>query len=136
MACGAHGNGYKGAYPEFTNVTISLHPDGTVEVQIGIHDQGCGTVMTMQQIAAEALHMDVYRIKIHEADTFITPYDAAGTQASRVTYVCGRAVQKAGEQLLDKMKQACVEMYQWDQDKIEADDGILRCERRRSLINK
>ena len=95
MACGAHGNGYKGAYPEFTNVTISLHPDGTVEVQIGIHDQGCGTVMTMQQIAAEALHMDVYRIKIHEADTFITPYDAAGTQASRVTYVCGRAVQKA-----------------------------------------
>ena len=42
MACGAHGNGYKGAYPEFTNVTISLHPDGTVEVQIGIHDQGCG----------------------------------------------------------------------------------------------
>ena len=87
MACGAHGNGYKGAYPEFTNVTISLHPDGTVEVQIGIHDQGCGTVMTMQQIAAEALHMDVYRIKIHEADTFITPYDAAGTQASRVTYV-------------------------------------------------
>ena len=129
MACGAHGNGYKGAYPEFTNVTISLHPDGTVEVQIGIHDQGCGTVMTMQQIAAEALHMDVYRIKIHEADTFITPYDAAGTQASRVTYVCGRAVQKAGEQLLDKMKQACVEMYQWDQDKIEADEGILRCEK-------
>ena len=107
---------------------MSLHPDGAVEVQIGIHDQGCGTVMTMQQIAAEALHMDVYRIKVHEADTFVTPYDAAGTQASRVTYVCGRAVQKAGEQLLDKLKNACVQMYHWKKENIKADDGILYCE--------
>ena len=85
MACGAHGNGYKGSYPEFTNVQMMMHPDGSVEVRIGIHDQGCGTVLTMQQIAAEALHMDVYKIKVYEADTYITPYDAAGTQASRVT---------------------------------------------------
>ena len=46
MACGAHGNGYKGAYPEFTNVRMTVHSDGSVEVQIGIHEQGCGTVMT------------------------------------------------------------------------------------------
>ncbi|HJD27520.1 MAG TPA: molybdopterin-dependent oxidoreductase [Candidatus Blautia avicola] len=125
MACGTHGNGYKGGYPDFTNVMMQIHPDGSAEVRIAVHDQGCGTVMTMQQIAAEALHMDVYRIKVPEADTFISPYDAAGTQASRVTYVCGRAVQKAGEQLLDKIKNACLALYGWEKEKQEALDGEI-----------
>ena len=35
----SHGNGYKGSYPEFTNVQMMMHPDGSVEVRIGIHDQ-------------------------------------------------------------------------------------------------
>ena len=104
---------------------MQIHPDGSAEVRIAVHDQGCGTVMTMQQIAAEALHMDVYRIKVPEADTFISPYDAAGTQASRVTYVCGRAVQKAGEQLLDKIKNACLALYGWEKEKQEALDGEI-----------
>lgn len=127
MACGAHGNGYKGAYPEFTNVHMMLHPDGSVEVRVGIHDQGCGTVLTMQQIAAEALHLDVYRIKVYEADTFITPYDSAGTQASRVTFVCGRAVQKAGEALFEKLKKAAGVLYGWRVEDITARDGVLSC---------
>lgn len=127
MACGAHGNGYKGAYPEFTNVHMMLHPDGSVEVRVGIHDQGCGTVLTMQQIAAEALHMDVYRIKVYEADTFITPYDSAGTQASRVTFVCGKAVQKAGEALFEKLIKAAGVLYGWDTEAITARDGVLSC---------
>lgn len=128
MACGAHGNGYKGAYPEFTNVHMMMHPDGSVEVRVGIHDQGCGTVLTMQQIAAEALHMDVGRIKVYEADTYITPYDAAGTQASRVTYVCGRAVQKAGEALYDKIIRAAGILYGWNREEIRAEDGTLVCQ--------
>lgn len=127
MACGAHGNGYKGSYPEFTNVQMMMHPDGSVEVRIGIHDQGCGTVLTMQQIAAEALHMDVYKIKVYEADTYITPYDAAGTQASRVTYVCGRAVQKAGEALFEKLIRAAGVLYGWDREEVRAADGQLCC---------
>lgn len=127
MACGAHGNGYKGSYPEFTNVQMMMHLDGSVEVRIGIHDQGCGTVLTMQQIAAEALHMDVYKIKVYEADTYITPYDAAGTQASRVTYVCGRAVQKAGEALFEKLIRAAGVLYGWDREEVRAADGQLCC---------
>ena len=38
-------------------------------------------------------------------------------RASRVTYVCGRAVQKAGEQLLDKIKNACLALYGWEKEK-------------------
>lgn len=124
MACGVHGNGYKGGYPDFTNVHIQLHPDGCVEVKLAVHEQGCGTVMTMQQIAAEALHMDVYKIRVHEADTFISPYDSAGTQASRVTYVMGGAVQKAGEALLEKIKKACSILYGWKTEEIQTENGL------------
>lgn len=124
MACGVHGNGYKGGYPDFTNVHIQLHPDGCVEVKMAIHEQGCGTVMTMQQIAAEALHMDVYKIRVHEADTFVSPYDSAGTQASRVTYVMGGAVQRAGEALLEKIKKACSILYGWKPEEIQTENGI------------
>ena len=81
----------------------------------------------MQQIAAEALHMDVYKIKVYEADTYITPYDAAGTQASRVTYVCGRAVQKAGEALFEKLIRAAGVLYGWDREEVSAADGQLCC---------
>ena len=126
MACATHGNGYKGGYPDFTNVHAQLHPDGTAEFRIAVHDQGCGTVMTMQQIGAEALHMDVYRIRVYEADTFQSPYDSAGTQASRVTFVCGRAVQEAGEALLEKIKKACVSLYGWEKDRIQPEDGTMR----------
>lgn len=123
MACGAHGNGYKGAYPDFTIVDMVLYPDSSVMVKIGVHDQGCGTLTTMQQIAAEALHMPPSNIKIMEADTFITPYDSAGTQASRVTYVCGRAVQKAGEALSSKLKSACSQLYGWKEEEIQLSEG-------------
>jgi xanthine dehydrogenase molybdenum-binding subunit len=128
MACGAHGNGYKGAYPDFTNVNMVIFPDSSVMVKIGVHDQGCGTIMCMQQIAAEALRIDPYKIKIQEADTLFSPYDSAGTQASRVTYVCGRAVQKTAEMLRKKIIEACVLMYNWNKDKITMDEGIVTYE--------
>ena len=124
MACAAHGNGYKGAYPDFTNVAMVIYPDSSVAVKIGIHDLGCGTVTTMQQLAAEALHIDIRHVKVYEADTFITPYDSAGTQASRVTYVCGRAVQLAGEQLREKLMEACGRLYGWSREDMRLEDGL------------
>lgn len=124
VACGAHSNGYRGSFPEFTNVHMMLHPDGSAEVRAGVHDQGCGTVLTMQQIAAEAMHLDAHRIKVYEADTFIVPYDSAGTQASRVTFVIGKAVQIAGEQLFEKIKEAASVLYGWEKTGITAEDGV------------
>lgn len=125
MACGAHGNGYKGAYPDFTNVNETIFPDGSILIKIGIHDQGCGTIISLKQIAAEALDVDPQRIRILEADTFATPYDSAGTQASRVTFVNGRAIQIASEKLREKLIDACVKLYEWNKDEIEIENGKL-----------
>lgn len=125
MACGVHGNGYKGAYPDFTNVEIMLYVDGSIVVKISIHEQGCGTITTLQQIAAEALKADISKVRILEADTLSTPYDSAGTQASRVTFVCGGAVKKAGEKLLRKIKKACKVLYQWENSSMEIKNGLI-----------
>ncbi|WBW49999.1 molybdopterin-dependent oxidoreductase [Peptoniphilus equinus] len=100
VACATHGSGYFGAYPDFINVEMDLSANGDVLCKVAVHDQGCGTLLTLGQIAAEALDMPLSKIRITEADTFITPYDAAGTQASRVTFVAGGAIKEAGEKMV------------------------------------
>jgi xanthine dehydrogenase molybdenum-binding subunit len=105
MACCAHGNGYQGAYPDFITVDLEIDAGGCATLKGAFHDLGCGTVTTMMQIAAEVLGLDLAQVAVPAADTLVSPYDSAGTQASRVTFVCGGAVQHAAEavreQLLD-----------------------------------
>ncbi len=103
VAIGAHGNGYSTSFPDYTNVVVQIMPDGNAFVKMGIHDLGCGTVLSMQQIAAEVLDIDPQCIHIPEADTYLSPYDSAGTQASRVTYVCGAALEKTSRLVKQKM---------------------------------
>ena len=103
MACAAHGNGYQGAYPDFITVDLQLDSEGCAILKGAFHDLGCGTITTMQQIAAEVLAMDIGRITVPAADTLVSPFDSAGTQASRVTFVCGGAVKQAAEMLRDKL---------------------------------
>lgn len=105
MACASHVNGYTGAFPDFTNVQCDLEADGNITIKISIHEQGCGTVTTMKQIAAETLSVPPEQIHLGEADTARSPYDAAGTQASRVTYSVGASLKYA----CDLMKQRIVE---------------------------
>ncbi|CEM62702.1 xanthine dehydrogenase family protein molybdopterin-binding subunit [Treponema phagedenis] len=103
VACATHGNGYLGVFPDFTNVEMILNPDGTLFVKIAVHEQGCGTIDSLCLIAAEAIDMNPANITITEADTAISPYDSAGTQASRVTFVAGGALIEAGTLLKQKI---------------------------------
>lgn len=133
VAASAHGNGYHGSFPDFTNVTIQIMPDGRVFVKIGIHDLGCGTVLTMQQIAAEVLDVSPELINIPEADTHQSPYDSAGTQASRVTFVCGGAVKEAAEALKQKMTRIHAESFGCTEDQVWFKDGIIGSESAKSM---
>lgn len=103
MAAIVHGNGYFGGYPEFSVVRISLLPDGGILVDSALHDLGCGTVTVAAQIVAEALGVDLESVRILESDTHRSPYDPAGTQACRVTYVCGEALRLGAETLKAKL---------------------------------
>lgn len=126
VSCGVHGNGYKGSpNPDFTNVDMDMFSDGSVLVKVGIHDQGCGTVTTMQQIAAEALDMSIDKVRVLEVDTFTSPYDSAGTQASRVTFVCGGAVKSAGEKLKKKIIDVFCRLKNCSAEDVVAANGII-----------
>lgn len=125
MACGTHGNGYTGAFPDYTSVHMELFSDGSTLVKISLHDLGCGTITIMQQIAAEALDMDIEKIRVTEADTLSTPEDSAGTQASRVTFVCGSAVKKAGEMLREKLISSFCKLRNIKEDDIETFNGNI-----------
>ena len=102
MACGVHGNGYFGAYQDFITMDIRMTEDGEIILKAGIHDLGCGTVTTMKQIIAEVLELPIEKIMVPEGDTLTSPYDSAGTQASRVTFVCGNCAKIITEKLREK----------------------------------
>jgi len=125
VAAGTHGNGYHGSFPDFTNVNISVLPNNRIWIKIGIHDLGCGTVLTMQQIAAEVFNISTKNIDVPQADTFVSPYDSAGTQASRVTFVCGGAVKKASEELIEKMLKNYMKLFNCEIEDILYEDGYI-----------
>ncbi len=126
MACATHGSGYYGAYPDFVNVEMDLSCDGDVLCKISAHEQGCGTVATLEQIAAEALDLHPSKVRVTEADTFITPYDAAGTQASRVTFVLGGALKEAGERMVEKLLNTLNTVEKIEYKDMYIDDGKVR----------
>jgi xanthine dehydrogenase molybdenum-binding subunit len=99
MACATHGNGYFDAFQDYLTLYMRLDEDGRVLLNAGFHDQGCGTITTMKQIVGEVLDLPLEHIRIPEVDTQMSPFDSAGTQASRVTYVCGKGAMLASEEL-------------------------------------
>lgn len=129
VAAATHGNGYKGAFPDFCNVEFTLFSDSSAMVKISVHEQGCGTIASLTQIAAEALDLEPSKIRMTETDTLFTPYDAAGTQASRVTFVNGGAIKKAGEQLREKLIETAIKLKGFKREDIYTDNGKVFCKK-------
>ena len=123
MACCTHGNGYYGAYPDFITVDIRLDNNGTVLLKGAFHDLGCGTVTTMMQIAAEVLDVTMDKVHVPDADTDVCSFDSAGTQASRVTFVCGGAVKQAAELLRVKLMASAALLLGCEPQDVVAEQG-------------
>lgn len=111
VSVASHGNGYFPAFPDFITIYMSVNRAGEIEVKGAIHDQGCGTITTMQQIVAEELNVEMDQVKMCEADTDITPFDSAGTQACRVTHVVGKGMQETARKLSNKIIDGVKEHY-------------------------
>ena len=52
-----------------------MHEDGSLSVNICLHDHGCGTVTVIKNIIAEVLSLAPGRILINEGDTDYNLYD-------------------------------------------------------------
>lgn len=102
VSVGGHVNNFYPGKPEFARISMSLAESGSVDCNMTIHDHGCGTVMVMKMIAAEALGISTDMVKIGEGDTAKTPYDV-GCFSSRTTYVQGKAVIECANKLKEKI---------------------------------
>ncbi|MDF2545123.1 MAG: hypothetical protein K0R93_21 [Anaerosolibacter sp.] len=123
MACATHGNGYHGGYQDFITMSLRMTEDGGVFLNSGIHDLGCGTVMTMKQIVAEVLDVEIDKILAPEGDTLVSPFDVAGTQASRVTFVCGSCAMKVAEQVKEKFIGCASKILQCSPEEVVMEAG-------------
>ena len=109
IALGSH---YCGFYPRRADMgalTMKMHEDGSLSVNICLHDHGCGTVTVFKSIIAEVLSLSPDKITINEGDTDYNPYDF-GCYSSRTVYVLGKAAELCAEKLLIKIKETAAKM--------------------------
>ncbi len=84
--------------PNPSTIHLKLAKDGAVTVFSGAVDMGQGPNTTILQMGADGLGIEMARLKLVCGDTDLTA-DAGKSSASRVCYVSGNAVRRAGEDL-------------------------------------
>ena len=100
VAMAMQGSGISGV--DVGSATVKLGEDGTYNLLIGAADMGTGCDTILAQMAAECMDCAVENVAVFGADTDASPYDS-GSYASSTTYVTGRAVEKACEELKKKI---------------------------------
>ena len=96
--------------PDQSEAWAELLPDDTLQIWIGASDMGQGTDTMFWQIAAETMQFPLEKVKVCTTDTEMTP-DGNFSAGSRQTYVSGRAVQMAVEELKKAMEENNVKNY-------------------------
>jgi aldehyde oxidoreductase len=96
--------------PDQSEAWAELLPDDTLQAWIAASDMGQGTDTMFWQIAAETMGFPLEKVKVFTTDTEITP-DGNFSAGSRQTYVSGRAVQMAVEELKRAMDENGVKTY-------------------------
>lgn len=96
--------------PDQSEAWAELLPDDRLQVWIGAADMGQGAETLFWQIAAETMGFPLERVQVCTTDTRVTP-DGNFSAGSRQTYVSGRAVQMAVEELKKTMDDNGVVSY-------------------------
>lgn len=105
--------------------TVRMDPDGSIVAMSGVTEQGQGTEAMLSQIVAEAVGVDVAKVKIVTGDTQTTPY-GGGTWASRGAGIGGEAALQAGLALKESILTIAGSMLQCPPDSLEIIDGQIR----------
>ncbi|MDP4161964.1 MAG: xanthine dehydrogenase family protein molybdopterin-binding subunit [Bacillota bacterium] len=87
-----------------SGVILTFNPDGTINLMSGVIEIGTGTKTVLAQLLAERLNMDVNNIYVKmDVDTQTTP-EHWKTVASRGTFMAGKAVLQAAEDVIRQLK--------------------------------
>ena len=117
IACLAHVCGFLS-----TSANVRLLEDGTVTVSTGAVDCGQGADIALAQICAGTLGIDISRVNYVNPDTDASPYNW-GTSGSRVTYMVGRAVVAAADEVKDRIFEHASEMMECAREDLELRPG-------------
>jgi CO/xanthine dehydrogenase Mo-binding subunit len=102
-----HGSGFTGSGERRLNSLVTVYLDlqtGDPGILVSSTEFGQGTNTILCQVAAETLGIPYECAYIHRPDTSIVP-NSGPTVASRTAMIVGKLVQRACEQILDKLRE-------------------------------
>ncbi len=94
-----------GGRPHNSECHVHIHPDGSVDVQLGSQDLGTGTRTVIAMVVAETLGLRPEQVNVQIGDSRFPPSGASGgsTTVGGVSSSSRRAATDALEQLLEKV---------------------------------
>jgi 4-hydroxybenzoyl-CoA reductase alpha subunit len=107
-----------------SGVVVRADRSGGVAVLCGATDIGQGSDSVLAYLVAEVLGIEPKDVRVHAADTDLTPVDL-GSYSSRVTLMAGTAAIQAAERLRGKIAEAVAKKLGVAPGEIVARDGRL-----------
>src|SRR5512132_4324402 len=104
-----------------SGVVIRADRSGLVAVLCGATDIGQGSDSVLAYLVAEVLGIEPKDIRVHAADTDLTPVDL-GSYSSRVTLMAGNAAIQAAERLRGRIFEAVARKLEVDASRLVARD--------------
>src|SRR3989304_5457320 len=83
---------------DWSSAWVGFEMDGSVAIRTGVPDVGGGQALSLCQIAADTLGVDLEQVSIHIGDSALTPL-AGNTTGTRQLYMSGNAVLEASRAL-------------------------------------
>ena len=123
VAMTMQGSGISGV--DVGSATLKLNDGGFYTLLVGTADMGTGCDTILAQIAAECLDCSLEQITVQAADTDTSPYDS-GSYASSTTYVTGKAVEQACEQMREKISDSGAAILQCPVEDVEFDGKAVK----------
>ncbi|GAA4228127.1 carbon-monoxide dehydrogenase large subunit [Sagittula marina] len=102
--------------------TVRVNATGSISVMVGAHSHGQGHETVFPQVVAEMLGIDDSLIDIVHGDTSKIPF-GMGTYGSRSLAVCGSAMVRATEKIINKAKKIAAHLLEASEADIELKDG-------------
>jgi CO/xanthine dehydrogenase Mo-binding subunit len=99
--------GFSFGYQENCWAKVELCGEEEIEeavVYIGSAEVGQGTHTAIRQMATEALHLPLERVRLVAADTATSPGSSGSVSASRMTFMAGNAVRGAAAAALEQWR--------------------------------
>lgn len=113
-----------GGAGHLSNCRATIHPDGSVQVELGSQDLGTGTRTIIAQVAAETYGLPVEAVKVSLGDNSLPPSNASGGSTT-VGGVCS-STRIATVNALEKLFEKVATSLNTTPDKLEAVGGKIQ----------